>query len=102
MTSKNGGSFDASQIKQGGYFYVEYDGNQDEIELVLQSWSGGTGWAKVNISESGWANGHRYAKFSYDACVSAFGTSDFAGQLDQIHASAKNSDITVYSVCYCY
>lgn len=102
MTSKNGGSFNGSDVKKGGSFYIEYDGNKDDLEFILQSWSGGASWAKVSISESGSANGHRYIKCSYDNCVSAFGTSDFSGKLDQVHVSAKSGNITVYSVCYIY
>ena len=102
MTSKNGGSFNGSDVTKGGCFYVEYDGNENDLELVLQSWSGASTWAKVSISESGSANGHRYIKCSYDNCVSAFGTNDFANKLDQVHVSAKSGSITVYSVCYLY
>ena len=43
-----------------------------------------------------------FAKFSYDDCVKAFGTSDFASKLDQINVGAKEGTITVYSVAYCY
>ena len=99
-TSKDGGSFDASSITSGGHFYVEYSGTEGDVELILQSWSGGSSWGKVSISETGSANGHYYAKFSYDNCVSAFGSSDFSGKLDKIHIGAKSSGITVYSVCY--
>ena len=102
MTSKNGGSFNGNDVKKGGSFYIEYDGNKDDLEFILQSWSGGASWAKVSISESGSANGHRYIKCSYDNCVSAFGTSDFSGKLDQVHVSAKSGNITIYSVCYIY
>lgn len=102
MTSKNGGSFNGSDVTKGGCFYIEYDGNKDDLELILQSWSGGASWAKVSISESGSANCHRYIKCSYDNCVSAFGTSDFGNKLDQVHVSAKSGSITVYSVCYVY
>lgn len=102
MTSKNGGCFNGSDVTKGGCFYIEYDGNKDDLELILQSWSGGASWAKVSISESGSANGHRYIKCSYDNCVSAFGTSDFGNKLDQVHVSAKSSSLTVYSVCYVY
>ena len=101
MTSRNGGSFDAGKITSGGYFYVEYSGTEKQLELILQSWSGGSTWAKVEACEYGSSNGHYYAKFSYDDCVSAFG-SNFSGQLDQIHIGAKDGEITVYSVCYCY
>lgn len=99
-TKKNGGSFDASNIKTGGHFYVEYSGEYEKLELILQSWSGATEWAKVKISESGSVNGHYYAKFSYENCVSALGTGDFANKLDTIHVGAMETNITVYSVCY--
>ena len=58
MTSKNGGSFNAYDIQSNGYFYVEYSGTQNQVEFVLQSWSGGAEWAKVSPSETGTANGH--------------------------------------------
>ncbi len=102
MTSKNGGSFNAGDINKGGYFYVEYSGTEKQVEFILQSWSGAEGWAKVQPSETGSKNGHYYAKYSYENCVSALGTSDFANKLDQIHAGAANSSATIYSVCYCY
>ena len=102
MTSKNGGSFNAYDIQSNGYFYVEYSGTQNQVEFVLQSWSGGAEWAKVSPSETGTANGHYYAKYSYNNCKSAFGTSDFGRKLDQIHAGAANGTVTIYSVCYCW
>ncbi len=103
MTTKNGGSFDASNIKKKGYFYVEYtNSNRNQIELILQSWSGGSGWAKVQAYEFGSANGHSYAKFSYNDCVNAFGTSNFSSYLDQVHVGCMKNSTTVYSVCYCY
>ncbi len=97
-TAKNGGSFNANSITANSYFYVEYTGS--EIELILQSWSGGANWANVQAFENGTANGHSYAKFSYNDIVSAFG-SDFS-TLDRINVGAKESNITVYSVCCCY
>lgn len=99
-TSKNGGSFDAGNITPNGYFYVEYSSNSTP-ELILQTWSPEK-WAKVKPYETGTANGHQYAKYSYNDCVAAFGTSDFSQQLDKIHVGATESSITVYSVCYCY
>lgn len=102
MTVKNNGSFDTSIMTSNGYFYVEYSGMDEQIELILQSWSGGASWAKVDAYEYGEANGHYYAKYSYDDCAKAFGSYDFAGKLDQLHVGAKNSTITVYSLCYCY
>ena len=101
-TTRCGGNFDASQIKQGGYFYVEYDGQKNQLELILQSLSGANNWGKVSISESGSANGHYFAKYSYDNCVSALGTNDFYNKLDKIYVGAKEGSVKVYSVCYCY
>ena len=100
MTAKNGGAFDASNIKAGGHFYVEYKGEKDKVELILQSWSGGSSWGKVEISESGIANGNYFAKFSYENCADALGSGDFAGKLDQIHIGAQDCGIEVISVCY--
>jgi len=101
MTEKNGGTFKGSDITRGGYFYVEYDGTQGGVEFILQNFDSKK-WAKVTSSESGSANGHYYAKFSYDNCVSAFGTDNFNDMLDQIHVGATDNWINVYSVCYCY
>ena len=101
-TCKNGGSFNSSNIKSGGHFYVEYPGTKDKVELILQSWSGGSNWGKVTMTGSGEINGHYYATFSYDSCVAAFGSSNFADLLDCVHVGAAGADITVYSVCYDY
>ena len=101
-TTRAGGSYDASDITSGGHFYVEYKGTQDKLELILQSWSGGSNWGKVSISESGTANGNYYAKFSYDNCVSTFGSKDFANKLDMIHVGATDSSVTVLSVIYVF
>lgn len=99
MTSKNYGSLDVSYLSANGYFYVEYSGAENVFELILQSWSGGASWARVQPSETGKANGHYYAKFTYADCVKALGAG--FDKLDQLHAAAKNGDITVYSICYC-
>lgn len=100
ITAKNGGKFDSNKITSGGYFYVEYSGSQYELELILQSWSGGSKWAKINAYEHGTANGNYYAKFSRSDIIEAFGSDLY--KLDQIHVGAMNGNITVYSVCYCY
>lgn len=99
MTSKNYGSLDVSYLSANGYFYVEYSGAENEFELILQSWSGGANWARVQPSETGRANDHYYAKFTYADCVKELGAG--FDKLDQLHAAAKNGDITVYSICYC-
>ncbi len=99
-TSRAGGSFNPSAITSGGHFYVEYKGSKDKVELILQSWSGGADWAKVSPSESGTANGNYFAKYSYDNCVAAFGTNDFANKLDMVHVGAAGASLEVISVCY--
>ena len=99
-TKKNGGSFDASNIKSGGHFYVEYKGDKGKVELILQSWSGGSSWGKVSMSEQGTANGNYYAKFSYSNCVSTFGSSDFSSKLDKVHVGATDGSVEIVSVCY--
>ncbi|WP_294489018.1 cellulase family glycosylhydrolase [uncultured Ruminococcus sp.] len=102
-TAKNGGTFDAANFRKNGYFYVEYTNSAPkQIELILQSWSGGGSWAKVQAYEFGSANGHSYAKFSYNDCVNAFGTSNFSSYLDRIHVGCMQNTTTVYSVCCCY
>lgn len=100
MTSKNGGSFNPGIITSDGYFYIEYTGGP--VELILQSWSGGSEWAKVTASEIGTVNGNSYAKYSYANCVAAFGSSNFSGLLDNIHAGAASGSVTVYSLEYRY
>ncbi len=81
-TAKNGGSFKGEDITSDGYFYVEYSGAEKQLELILQSWSGGNEWAKVNPCEFGSANGHYFVKYKYSDCVAAFGTADFQSKLD--------------------
>ncbi len=99
-TTRAGGSFDASAITSGGHFYVEYKGTEGKIELILQSWSGGSSWGKVTSTESGTANGNYYVKYSYDSCVSTFGSKDFSGRLDRVHVGAMDASVEVVSVCY--
>ncbi len=101
-TTRAGGDFAPSSVTSGGHFYVEYKGSKDKVELILQSWSGGASWAKVSPSETGTVNGNYYAKYSYNNCVSAFGTNDFANKLDMVHVGAAGASIEVVSICYTY
>lgn len=84
-------------IAEGAYFYVEYSGTKDKIELIFQSMSGGEGWAKIPSSESGTLeNGKYYVKYSYENCVSGFKSDDFLKYLDKIYVGAAGTDLTVY------
>lgn len=98
---KNGGSFSANEITPDGYFYVEYSGTQTAPELIFQSWSNGDIWSVIPASEIGTANGHYFAKYSYQNCIKAFGTDNLAETLDQILVGAAEHAVTIYSVCYC-
>ena len=98
MTNRNGGSINTSDITKGGYFYVEYSGTDKAIELVLQSWSGGSSWKKITPSETGYTSNGYYAQWSYDTLVSNYG-SDF-GTLDQVHVGATDGSITAYKLLY--
>ena len=99
-TTRVGGTIDASKIKKGGHFYVEYGGTKGELELILQSYSGGASWAKVKPNETGNVNGHYYAIYSYDNCVAAFGSDHFSDFLDMIHVGATSKALNVYLLCY--
>lgn len=35
------------------HLHIQGEGKKDQIELILQSWSGGAEWAKVSPSETG-------------------------------------------------
>lgn len=94
-------SFDGSSLSDWGNTLFYGDNGISKTAKTCTVFTGSSN-SSISISESGSANGHRYIKCSYDNCVSAFGTSDFSGKLDQVHVSAKSGNITVYSVCYIY
>lgn len=98
-TSKNGGNLNSAIFSEKGFFWVEYSGMEGKLELILQSWSGGAGWAKVAPTETGWTNqGTCYAKFSQQACKNAFG-SDYS-KLDAVHVGATGEYLKVISLDY--
>lgn len=95
-----GGQWDASQINEGSYFYVEYTGAKDGIYLAFASASGATNWAAVYPDETGVdAAGNYYSLYSYDNFAKAFGT-NFT-RLDQIQVyCAKNEEVTLKRIAY--
>jgi len=99
-TKNTGGTIDAGSIvKKDGYFYVEYTGAKNSIQLVLQSWCGGKNWAVVEPTESGnTADGNYYAKFSYSACEASYG-SEFS-KLNKIIVTSKTESIVAKSLLY--
>lgn len=96
-TSKNGGEADLTKMGEEAYVWVEYTGSLGALELILQSWSGGTTWAKITPSESGTTNNNtNYAKFNYQDIVNVYGN-DFS-TVDKVHIGACSNEICVISV----
>ena len=96
-TAKNGGSCNMPSMDSKGYIYVEYSGAYNEIELILQSWSGGSDWCRISPSEDGKTdNGTYYVKYNYQDIVNAYGTN--LDTTDVVHIGARSNGITVYSV----
>lgn len=99
MTNRSGGAVNLSDISQNGYFYIEYTGAYQAVELCLQSWSGGQEWVKVSPSESGTDGVTHYAKFNRNDFSNAFGDLSL---LDQVHIGATHSEITVLKLQYVF
>lgn len=85
--------FDISKIVANGYFYFEYTGELSEVpQLELGTWSTNHSTADVTATETGIAdNGNKYAKYSYDACVNAWGDEDFS-DFKAVRAKYTGSD----------
>ncbi|MDO5125068.1 MAG: GDSL-type esterase/lipase family protein, partial [Ruminococcus sp.] len=93
-TKHVGGEWDASQMNEGGYFYAEYNGAKDGLNICLQSHSGGPRWAALTPDETTQlADGRWASKYSYDQIVSKYGT-NFV-RLDQIQARTNTSEKVV-------
>ena len=95
-TVHGGGGFDASIIVPGSVITVYTAASEAPPELILQSWSGGEGWAKVSPTcqnESG-----SIYQFNYDDIVAAFNSDDIAGLLDQIFVGDTGEALEVFSI----
>ena len=99
-TAKNGGEINVSDIVKNGYFYVEYTGDMDKIELIFESWSGGNSWCRMSPTETGTCENGYYAKWSYDSIISAYG-SDLS-TVDKVFIGDADGYITVYKLMYIY
>ncbi|MGN0164629.1 MAG: GDSL-type esterase/lipase family protein [Lachnospiraceae bacterium] len=99
-TKHVGGEWDAAQINEGSYIYVEYIGAEEGVYLAFASASGATGWVAVYPDETGvTSDGRYYSLFKYDNFSTKFGT-NFT-RLDQIQAySAKNEEVTLKRIAY--
>ena len=93
---KGDGPFRISDIKEGMKFKVYY-ASSAAPELIFQSWSGGTGWAKIAAASS--ADG--VAVYTYDDIVKAYGSSDFS-TLDAINVGDTGAALSVTKVVMVY
>lgn len=98
-STKYGGTLDTSVMNDNGYFYVEYTGTQDGLQLILQSWSGGENWVTALPSETGVTeDNHYYAKFDSKSIKEVY-THDYT-TIDKIHVWSVNGQITLNSIDY--
>lgn len=98
-TKKNGGTFDPTVITKEGYLAVKFTGTKDSLQVIFQSWTGGSGWAVVKPNQvTSNADGSYTAVFDYDTVTAAYGTS--YDLLDRIYVQTQNDPIVLQSVDY--
>ena len=95
-TANGGGEFDASTLTEDTVITVYSSASETSPELILQSWSGGEGWAKVAPTRQN-SNG-TVLQFHYDDLVAAFNSDDFGGLLDQLFVGDTGAPLEVFSV----
>ena len=96
--AKNGGKVNPADFKKDGYLYAEFEGNKDEVEIILQSWSGGSNWLRIQPTETGKCDSGYYAKWSYDSIVAAYGNN--FSTIDKIYIGTSNSSICLNKLQY--
>ncbi|MDR2142754.1 MAG: hypothetical protein LBP29_00095 [Treponema sp.] len=94
-TLKNGGSLDPSLFAENAVVMVYYS-SANPPELILQSWSGGAGWAKV--APAAVNDSASCAQYTLGDMAEAFGTPDFAAYLDKFYVGDTGADLKVYAV----
>lgn len=74
FTRHVGGSFDAARIREDSFFYVEYQGSENALNMVLQSHSNEhSTYVTVSASEYGETGAGYYSIFSAKTLAEAFG-----------------------------
>ncbi len=86
--------FDVSLLNENSCIVVYYESDVAP-ELILQSWSGGNGWAKVPQNEEESAPG--MAVFTYDYMTAMYESDDFS-TVDAVNIGDQGADLTVYGV----
>jgi hypothetical protein len=94
-TIKNGGSLDPSLFAEDAVVMVYYS-SANPPELILQSWTGGSGWAKV--APAAVNDSASCAQYALGDMAEAFGTPDFAAYLDKFYVGDTGADLKVYAV----
>lgn len=86
--------FDVSLLNENSCIVVYYESDVAP-ELILQSWSGGNGWAKVPQNEEESAPG--MAVFTYDYMTAMYESDDFS-TVDAVNIGDQGADLTVNGV----
>ncbi len=95
-TVKNeNGVFDPAILTPDKAVVVYYEA-ETAPEVVLQSWSGGEGWAKVPANEEFSTDG--VAVFTYDYMTAMYQSEDFVSTLDAFIVGDTGSELTVSKV----
>ena len=95
-TLKNeNGVFDPAILTPDKAVVVYYEA-ETAPEVVLQSWSGGEGWAKVPANEEFSTDG--VAVFTYDYMTAMYQSEDFVSTLDAFIVGDTGSELTVSKV----
>lgn len=95
-TLKNeNGVFDPAILTPDKAVVVYYEADTAP-EVVLQSWSGGEGWAKVPANEEFSTDG--VAVFTYDYMTAMYQSEDFVSTLDAFIVGDTGSELTVSKV----
>ncbi|MCI7767050.1 MAG: hypothetical protein MSJ26_03590 [Oscillospiraceae bacterium] len=95
-TLKNeGGVFDPAILTPDKAVVVYYEA-ETAPEVVLQSWSGGEGWAKVPANEEYSTDG--VAVFTYDYMTAMYQSENFVDTLDAFIVGDTGSELTVSKV----
>lgn len=99
------GSFDNSLLVGDGYFRVEYTGGTQVPMFNFNTWSSTTGKSTVSIAATRSGidlNGTKWAEYSYEDCVRAWGDNDFTElkALRVVYPGEDYADVTLTSVTW--
>lgn len=76
-TNTDGGKLDPYIITKGGYFRIEYTGEEGNLSLAISNWTTSQ-WATVAPSRSGKTETGFYSDFTFEDCAAAYKSEDFS------------------------